>query len=392
MAAAFETVNRWSAPWAGLAWAVTWQSAVLVGLAAVVALFLRRSSPGLRYWLWQIVAIKVLLMPFWTMAVPMPFPWPSGESPLAAVGEEREEGEAAAAPVESRGGLAGVEPRRAPRPIAPLGPRPPEKTTPPLSWQSWLLIAWFTAIGAQFAVLAWQWACCGGCSGRPLRPPNRSDAVVGELAGQLGLRRAVTAVVTGADCSFFACGAWRPVLVLPKGLLATLDEDRLRQVLLHELAHVKRLDLVLGWPVEIVRRMYFFNPLVHWLAYRVRLERELACDQVAMTASGRSPSDYVETLVHVVAQASQPSSLKAAAISAGLDGSDGARQRKTTPRPDKETFHDHELRSLGHGGCAGPKAQLSTFWKRRLAMLPAVRRSSPRLGGGVVLLLSIAAA
>ena len=80
MAAIVETINRCSGVWTGLAWAATWQSAVLVGLAVVVALFLRGSSPGLRDWLWQIVAIKVLLMPFWTLAVPMPFPSLDGGS------------------------------------------------------------------------------------------------------------------------------------------------------------------------------------------------------------------------------------------------------------------------------------------------------------------------
>jgi hypothetical protein len=43
-----------------------------------------------------------------------------------------------------------------------------------------------------------------------------------------------------------------------------------------------------------------------------------------MAASGRSPSDYVETLVHVVTQSSQPRALKTAAISAGIDGNDPA--------------------------------------------------------------------
>ena len=190
------------------------------------------------------------------------------------------------------------------------------------------MVGWLLVVAAQFAVLAWQCAGLRRLLREAASAPEPLHALVGELAGQLGLRRVPTAVTTDADCSFFACGAWRPVLVLPKNLLATLDGDRLRQVLLHELAHVKRLDLILGWPVEIVARLYFFHPLVHWLAYRIRLERELACDQVAMAASGRSPSDYVQTLIHVVTQASQPPALKAAAISAGLGGNAGAGQRE----------------------------------------------------------------
>jgi beta-lactamase regulating signal transducer with metallopeptidase domain len=325
MAAIIESINRWSGAWAGLAWAVTWQSAVLVGLAAVVALLLRRSSPGLRFWLWQIVAIKVLLMPFWTMAVPMPFLSLDGGSQQSAA---RDKAEPAVLPADGSRGLAEAEPTGMPPPIDPLGPRPSRTTIPRLSWQSWLMVGWLLVVAAQFAVLAWQRAGLRRLLREAASAPEPLRALVGELAGQLGLRRVPTAVTTDADCSFFACGAWRPVLVLPKSLLATLDGDRLRQVLLHELAHVKRFDLILGWPVEIARRLYFFHPLVHWLAYRIRLERELACDQVAMAASGRSPSDYVQTLIHVVTQASQPPALRAAAISAGLDGNAGARQRE----------------------------------------------------------------
>jgi len=317
MAATVEIINRWSGAWAGLAWAVTWQSAVLVGLAAAVAVCLRRSSPSLRYWLWQIVAVKVLLMPFWTAAVPMPFLTLDGGSRRAALGDEAEP---AALPADAPREFAETESTGIPQPITPPGPRPSGTTTPRPSWQSWLLFGWLLVVVAQFAVLARQRLLLRRLLRSAALAPEPLRALVGELAGQIGLRRAPTAAVTDADCSFFACGAWRPVLVLPKSLLATLDASRLRQVLLHELAHVKRLDLLFGWPVEIARRLFFFHPLIHWLAYRVRLERELACDQVAMAASGRSPSDYVQTLIHVVGQASQPPGLKAAAISAGLDG------------------------------------------------------------------------
>jgi beta-lactamase regulating signal transducer with metallopeptidase domain len=220
-------------------------------------------------------------------------------------------------------GFADVDSTGIPKSITPLPARPPWRAIQEVSWQSCLLIGWLLVVVAQFAVLAWQRIALRRLLREARLAPESLRALVGELASQLRLRRAPTAVVTDADCSFFACGAWRPALVLPKNHLATLDGTRLRQVLVHELAHVKRLDLIFGWPVEIARRLFFFHPLVHWLAYRVRLERELACDQVAMAASGRSPSDYIETLVHVVTQSSQPRNRKAAAISAGLDGNSG---------------------------------------------------------------------
>ena len=92
--------------------------------------------------------------------------------------------------------------------------------------------------------------------------------------------------------------------------MASLDRAERRQVILHELAHVKRHDLVWGWPVEIARIVYFFHPLVYWVAYQLRLERELACDQLAMARSGHPPADYAQTLVQVVSHASEPAAVR----------------------------------------------------------------------------------
>lgn len=138
-------------------------------------------------------------------------------------------------------------------------------------------------------------------------------------AEKLGLKGKLRAVISDLDCSPFVCGIFRPVLVLPRDVLKSLDETQLRQILLHEVAHVKRRDLVWNWLPEIVRIFYFFHPVVYYVNYRIRLERELSCDQLAMSASGASAADYADTLVKVVSHSSLPAALKAAA-SVGLHG------------------------------------------------------------------------
>ena len=87
-------------------------------------------------------------------------------------------------------------------------------------------------------------------------------ALVAELAHEIGLRRVPVAVSVAGDCPLFVCGLWQPRLVLPSRLLASLSRAERRQVILHELAHIKRHDLIWGWPVEIARIVYFFHPLV----------------------------------------------------------------------------------------------------------------------------------
>jgi beta-lactamase regulating signal transducer with metallopeptidase domain len=140
------------------------------------------------------------------------------------------------------------------------------------------------------------------------------------VSNQLGLPRAPQVRLIDDTTSPLVCGTFRPVLVLPSGLVASLNEAACRQVLLHELAHVKRRDLLWGWVPEIARTIYFFNPVAHWLCSRIRLERELACDQIAMAWSGKDVSDYASTLVQVVTHASMPPALQTiAASSPALD-------------------------------------------------------------------------
>ena len=70
---AAATLNSLATDWSALMVAVLWQSTILAGIVAVLAWLLRRSSPAVRYWLWQIVAIKILLAPLWTQVVPLPW-------------------------------------------------------------------------------------------------------------------------------------------------------------------------------------------------------------------------------------------------------------------------------------------------------------------------------
>jgi bla regulator protein blaR1 len=312
------TLDGWAEGWLKVMGAVLWQSTLLVALAAAVAWCMRRSSPVVRYWLWQIVAIKLLLMPFWTLAIPLPG-WP----------ESRPLGQATAfQPTED----ADNRPERLMRP-QPLpfeqGPGKEgtarvasvDETPVPVTWQAWLLAVWFAIVLWQFARIVGQRMRLARLLGQAVPASGELAGLVAELAGHIGLRRVPGAVSVAGECPLFVCGLWRPRLVFPSQLLASLDSAKRRQVILHELAHVKRHDLVWGWPVEIARIIYFFHPLVYWVAYQLRLEQELACDQLAMARSGHSAADYAQTLVQVASHAFGPAAVQAAAIVAGLAGS-----------------------------------------------------------------------
>ena len=294
------TLNGWAERWLAAMGAFVWQSTLLVALAALVAWLLRRSSPVVRYWLWQIVAIKLLLMPFWTSYVPLPT-W-AASRPV----EQSATSRPAAGPVEDSDRLMFRTSGVGGSPAAKPPPRPVVLGTvgggdlASLAAVD-LVCGRAVAVGAAGGPTSGGWP---GCCGRALPADDELAGLVAELAGQPGLRRVPAVVSVAGDCPLFVCGLWRPRLVLPGRLMASLDRPARRQVILHELAHVKRHDLLWGWPVEIARIVYFFHPLVYWVAYQIRLERELACDQLAMAHSGHPPADYAQTLVQVVSEGS----------------------------------------------------------------------------------------
>jgi len=95
-------------------------------------------------------------------------------------------------------------------------------------------------------------------------------------------------------------GIWRPRILFPEGLTAQLTDEELRLVILHELGHCKRLDLLLQGLLVVSKAIHWFNPLA-WLAGRLaRADRELACDEFVM-AHTSNPGDmaYAKTLLRM---------------------------------------------------------------------------------------------
>ena len=97
-------------------------------------------------------------------------------------------------------------------------------------------------------------------------------------AAALGLRRRVRLVETDAVASPALTGLFRPTILLPPGLVGSLSTEERQCVFLHELAHVRRHDLVTDSLCGILQLVHWFNPVVLLVAARLRTTREAACD------------------------------------------------------------------------------------------------------------------
>jgi len=91
-------------------------------------------------------------------------------------------------------------------------------------------------------------------------------------------------------------GFFKPILLVPFGLLTNLPEDQIEAILLHELAHIRRKDYGINLLQAFVETLFFFNPGVLWLSALMKEERENCCDDIAIEAT-ENRINFVQALV-----------------------------------------------------------------------------------------------
>ena len=122
-------------------------------------------------------------------------------------------------------------------------------------------------------------------------------SLVRDVATSVGARRPVRLVQSAETRVPMTWGSFQPVVLLPRNANEWPSERR-RAVLLHELAHVVRLDCLIQWLTTIVCALYWIHPAVWYAASRLRRERELACDDHVINA-GMSARVYATELFDV---------------------------------------------------------------------------------------------
>ncbi len=77
-------------------------------------------------------------------------------------------------------------------------------------------------------------------------------------------------------------GVLRTLVLLPTSALLALNPEQLEAVFAHELAHVRRADYFWNLVQTLAETLFFFHPAVRWLGKRLREQRELCCDDIAV--------------------------------------------------------------------------------------------------------------
>jgi len=237
-------------------------------------------SARFQCWLWRLVMLKFLIMLLWS--VPIELPLLSRVEPVTW---------APNSPVISSSLLMDAV-------TAPSQQLPPVVTPLLLLFGAWtVVVLWqmLRIVAACRQATGLSKGCRASDDGDLLEPLARFSKLVG-LAVPPRLLEA-----KGSGSPLLVGILW-PAIVLPATTLKQLDAAERELVIGHEIAHVKRRDLLSSLVAAVIRALFFFHPLA-WLGERqLRLTQEIAADELAIALQKQHPARYASLLVSIVSK------------------------------------------------------------------------------------------
>ena len=179
----------------------------------------------------------------------------------------------------------------------------------------WLDVAWLLGVACLSMRTIGGWRLIHRLRRSALLPaPEAIHANFVLLRERLGITRQVSLHISHHLQGPLAIGIVRSLVILPASALLALSPDQLEAVLAHELGHVRRADYLWNLVQTMVETLLFFHPAVWWLGRRLRQQRELCCDDVAVQSCA-DPLVYATALLRLEERRTQRLSLAMA-----LDG------------------------------------------------------------------------
>jgi beta-lactamase regulating signal transducer with metallopeptidase domain len=127
-------------------------------------------------------------------------------------------------------------------------------------------------------------------------PATHWQALCTNLKNGFGIQRPVTLLESGIAKVPLVIGFFKPLILLPVGMLANLPYNQVESILLHELAHIRRSDYLVNLFQALIETVFFYNPAILWISALIKEEREACCDAVAVKRLD-SKSHYIQALV-----------------------------------------------------------------------------------------------
>ncbi len=307
-----------------------WQGAGLAVLLAIALWLLRRRTPRERYAACAVALLAMAVSPVAT------FCWlDAPDTPTSATAFRASPNDTSVTLVPSPGPVAPIasaETHALPSSGAVVPDSAATDNTPALStvaqrssvpavirdhvltnWLSYAAFVWIVIVVLLGARLLVGWLSLGRLRRDVSQLPETLVSVSARLAKRLGVSENVRVMASGRVREPIAFGVLRPLVLVPASLLGECRADVLEAMIAHELAHIRRHDLWLNIAQRLVETLLFYHPAVWWVSGRMRLERELCCDDLAVSVTGRRET-YARALLEVTQAARTPTLALAASM------------------------------------------------------------------------------
>jgi beta-lactamase regulating signal transducer with metallopeptidase domain len=282
------------------------KSFAVLSLAWLVALALRQRSAAAQHRVWTLGMVGLLVIPLVTLAGPVwtwrIIPAQSELQPHARSLGPRPE-RTIDTPTQARSGR-GPKLQEITTPNL-TGEQPLIPTSPPINWPRAVTLLWaavalalITRFALRHVVLLRLLSRCRDCSA------TTAQSALHAAAARLGVTQPLRLLESNETISPLTAGTFRPVVVLPADA-QHWPAEKAAAVLLHELAHIKRCDVLTQLLASVACALNWFNPLAWFGLAQMRRLRELACDDLVLT-SGQRASDYAAVLLEVARRYRHP--------------------------------------------------------------------------------------
>ncbi len=168
-----------------------------------------------------------------------------------------------------------------------------------LIYKSWLFLIWLPGVMALGTFLLLKLRHLKNHAQRATNNqlPKWFDDILNETADRLKLRRLPEVILSEKTASPAVFGVFRVKLLLPANCANTMTPVTARHILLHELAHIKRGDLIVHAIYMVLQIAYWFNPLLWLIGKQLRHLRELSCDMTVARILKDETPEYRQTLL-----------------------------------------------------------------------------------------------
>ncbi|WP_316841841.1 M56 family metallopeptidase [Pedobacter gandavensis] len=269
-----------------------WQGLILALLTAAVIIFTSRSSARLRYNL--LISCFILFSAGVFASFIYEWNFATNTANFAVIGDSKLN--------------SSLWPGLLPADLSPAGRDAIANVQQPWIWMQnvWsyfnsyattIVLLWLLVIAAKSVQLF-----AGLYSIKRIRNTKITDAGVywknrvQELAIQFGINKVVAIVQSGLVNVPMVVGYFKPLILVPIGLLNNLSKEEVEAIICHELAHVKRRDYLVNILQSFMELLFFFNPAVLWISGLIREERESCCDDLAVLNTNNKVG-YINALV-----------------------------------------------------------------------------------------------